>query len=396
MENTATDTPMNGSRTIMHFDMDAFFAAVEQRDHPALRGKPVLIGHDGPRGVVSTASYEARRFGCHSAQPMAIAKRRCPQAIVLPVRGQRYREVSRQVFDIAEGLSPLVEPLSLDEAFVDLTGTDRLHGDPMQVAQRFKQQVLQQTQLTVSVGLAENKFLAKLASDMDKPDGLTVIAPGQAMQTLDPLAIGKLWGVGPKTEQKLRRLGIRTVADIREQPAGLLQRQLGRELAEHLTHLAHGQDARPVVPDHQAKSISQEHTFGQDMADREQLRSLLLSQTEHVARRLRRHALFAKTVTVKIRFGEFQTITRSTSLPMHTQATQTLWEQTSALFDRWADQAFAPVRLLGMGAGQLTSQPQTQGDLFAQTDDEKQRRLDAAADAIEKRFGKGVMRRGGG
>ena len=199
------------SRIIFHVDMDAFFAAVEQLDNPALRGKPILVGHDGPRGVVTTASYEARPFGCHSAQPMAVAKARCPHAIVVPTRGSRYQEVSKQVFEIFDRYTPLVEPLSIDEAFLDMTGTQRLLGDPLDVAARLKHEIKSVTQLTASVGVAANKFLAKFASDLDKPDGLTVITPETVHEILDPLPVRRLWGVGPAAEKRLARGNIRTI-----------------------------------------------------------------------------------------------------------------------------------------------------------------------------------------
>ena len=254
-------------RTILHLDMDAFFASVEQRDHPELRGKPLLIGHDGPRGVVSTASYEARPFGCRSAMPMITAKRLCPQAIVLPVRNERYHEVSQQMFAILEEYSPLVEPLSIDEAFLDLTGTELALGEPVQVARQLKDRIKRELGVTASVGVAPNKFLAKLASDMEKPDGLTVIREEDIDRVLPPLPVTKLWGIGPATAAKLEPLGIRTIGDLRGWPLDSLRRYLGNE-AERYVQLASGIDHRPVVPDRQAKSIGHEQSSASTLATR--------------------------------------------------------------------------------------------------------------------------------
>jgi DNA polymerase-4 len=252
-------------RSILHLDMDAFFAAVEQRDHPELRGKPLLIGHDGPRGVVATASYEARPFGCHSAQPMAIAKRLCPQAIVVPVRMASYHAVSEQMFSILDEFSPVIEPLSIDEAFLDLTGTERALGKPRDVARRLKNRIKSDLKVTASVGLAPNKYLAKLASDMQKPDGLVVIGADDIDRILPPLAVTKIWGVGKATAARLEPLGIRTIGDLRQKPLDWLEQHFGSE-ARRYFDLARGIDDRPVVPDREAKSIGHEQTFEVDVA----------------------------------------------------------------------------------------------------------------------------------
>jgi DNA polymerase-4 len=384
----------NPPRAILHVDMDAFFASVEQLDDPALRGKPVLVGHDGPRGVVAAASYESRVFGCRSAQPVAVAKRLCPHAIVVPGRFHRYREVSRQVFEILNEATPAVEPLSIDEAFLDVTGSLRLLGSAEQIASLLKARIRAVTQLTASVGVAPNKFLAKLASDMDKPDGLTVIRPDNAEAILSPLPVGRIFGVGPVAERRLNGLGVRTIGDLRKIDPAALARRVGDDEAARYRRLALGQDDRPVVPDHEAKSVGQEETFGQDLADPQAVRDVLLRQAEEVGARVRRHGFFAGAVVVKIRFGDFQTITRRTTLPRPTDATADMWQAARELFDRWAASAFQPVRLIGVAATAFGS-PDGQLDLFASGANDKQRRLDAAVDKINAKFGKQAVRRSG-
>jgi len=377
-------------RSILHLDMDAFFAAVEQRENPSLVGKPLLIGHDGPRGVVATASYEARVYGCHSAQPMSVAKRLCPHAIVLPVRMNLYKRASDRMFAILDEFSPLVEPLSIDEAFLDLTGTERLLGDPRAVARRLKDRIRSDLGLTASVGLAPNKFLAKLASDIDKPDGLTVIRPEDIDRLLPPMPVTKLWGIGKVTAEKLKNLGVRTIGDLRARPERWVREFFGSE-ADRYYRLARGQDDRPVVPDSAAKSIGHEQTFEVDLADPAAVRRVLLGQVEHVAARLRRHGLLARGVSLKIRFGDFQTVSRSATLPAHTDATSDLWEAARGLFDRWE---FRPVRLIGVTAERLST-GLGQMALFTDAERERQRRLDAAADRINQKFGRRAIRRAG-
>jgi DNA polymerase-4 len=371
--------------------MDAFFASVEQHDDPELRGRPVLVGHDGPRGVVAAASYEARAFGCHSAQPVAIAKRCCPDAVIVPPRGARYRDVSRQVFDILHTFTPLVEPLSIDEAFLDVTGSIRLLGSPCEIALAIKRTIRETTGVTASIGVAPNKFLAKLASDMDKPDGLTVLEASNLDDVLPGLPISRMWGVGPVTEQKLRRLGIRTFGDLADMPAATLAAFVGPH-AESMRRLARGRDDRSVTPDHDAKSISHEQTFGADLADPDAVRRVLMGQAEQVAARLRRHHLAARTITVKIRYGDFETITRSTTLPRPTDQTVELAGAATGLFDRWTRAGFRPVRLIGVGAHQLRREDRQLG-LFADEALERRHRLDLAADEIVSRFGKSAIRR---
>jgi DNA polymerase-4 len=375
--------------------MDAFFASVEQLDDPALRGRPVLVGGRGRRGVVAAASYEARAFGCRSAQPTAVALRLCPEAAVVKPNGARYRAISARVFEILGSFSPLVQPVSVDEAFVDVSGSARLFGDGVAIARAIRERIREETRLTASVGVAPNKFLAKLASDLDKPDGLTVIEPGRVHAVLDPLPVGRLWGVGKASEARLARLGLRTIGDIRRMDESALVANLGERTGRHLARLSRGEDDRPVHTDREAKTISHERTFGEDLTDPDAVRAVLLGQTEDVGGRLRAHGRLAGSVTVKIRFGDFETITRSGTLGTKSDRTDDLWREAVALFDRWADRSFRPVRLIGMGAGHLSEPGGEQMGLFAGEADERLSRVDEATDAIRAKFGDDAIRRAG-
>ena len=376
--------------------MDEFFAAVEKLDSPHLRGKPLLIGGDPKRrGVVSTASYEAREFGCRSAMPMAAALRLCPQAIVLPVRGERYHQLSEQMHQIFLRFTPLVEPISIDEAFLDVTGCQRLFGPADKIARHLKQATRDELHLTASVGVAPNKFLAKLASDLEKPDGLTVITEDNLHDVLDPLPVSKLWGVGPAAEKQLARLNIRAIGQLRSASAELLKEHLG-EAGEHYQRLASGIDNRPVTPDSRAKSISQEQTFAQDVGRMDELRRVLLDQVQNVSRRLRRHGLKAQTVTLKLRYGDFTTISRSRALDEPTDVTDELWQAARSLFDTWANKDRRPLRLLGMGASQISGEEGSHRSLFEPPGRERQQRIDRAMDDITGRFGRRAIRRGTG
>ena len=381
-------------RAILHVDMDQFFAAIAVLDDPSLKGKPVLVGGGGPRGVLSTASYEARKFGCRSAMPTAVARRLCPDAVLVKVPGERIREMSAKLFDILDRVSPLVQPLSCDEAFIDATGSQRLLGPPEEIARLIKSQVRDELGLTASVGVAPNKFLAKLASDLEKPDGLTVIPPdAQQMQAiLDPLPVGKMWGVGPATEAKLAKRGVRTFAQLRQLTETQLQRDAGED-GSRLYLLSRGIDDRPVVPSREAKSVGHEQTFREDLRDPDHVRAIMLNQAEDVARRLRHKQLLARGVTVKIRYGKFETITRSTTLDRPTDLTDELYRPAIALFNKWAKHTFQPVRLIGVSAGPLTHEPPQQ-DLFADPQREKKIQVEQTLDQIKSKFGKRAVHRG--
>jgi len=383
---------MTVRRAILHVDMDAFFAAIVQLDQPELRGKPILVGHDGPRGVVTTASYEARPFGCRSAMPMAEAKRRCPQAIVVPVPGQRVREMSGKLFDVLHRFSPLVEGMSVDEAFVDLTGTHRLMGPPPETAQRVLDTIREELQLTASAGLAPNKFLAKLASDVNKPDGLTVV-PDDVQAWLAPMPISRMWGVGRVGEQRMTQRGITTIGDLQNASDQWLVDWFGNE-AEHFRRLCSGIDDRPVVPAHEAKSIGHEQTFGENLTNPDHVRAIILDQCEQVGWRLRRHEFRAARITVKIRFGQFETITRSRTLDHATDATRDIHAAALELFNTWAGKSFRPVRLIGVTAGTLTHDEGQLG-LFGDENRQRDSRVDQLTDRIVEKFGKRAIRRAG-
>ncbi len=386
-------------RTILHVDMDAFFASVEQRDNPALRGRPVLVGGAGKRGVVAAASYEARAFGCRSAQPMAVALRNCPGAVVIKPRGGRYREISERVFEILGAFSPLVEPISIDEAFIDVTGSLALFGSGEQIARDIRARIKSDIGLTASVGVAPNKFLAKLASDLDKPDGLTVIEPGREREVLDPLPVSRLWGVGPAAEKQLHRLGLRTIGDVARTPPGVLAARFG-EHGARLARLSRGEDDRPVRARNGVKSISHEQTFEEDLGDPGEVRRVLLARCEDVGRRLRGRGLLARTVTIKIRFGDFETVTRSVSLDGPTDATEAIWSAARGLFDAWAGGAFRPVRLIGVGVSNLLAPTAdaacgAQMGLFEAEQTAGHSAIDALTDAIAARHGKDAVHRAG-
>jgi DNA polymerase-4 len=384
---------MTSVRSILHVDMDAFFASVEQLDNPSLRGKPVLVGHDGARGVVAAASYESRKFGCHSAQPMVVAKRLCPQAIVVKGRFERYRELSRQIHALFERFTPLVEPVSIDEAYLDVTDSLCLHGTAEGIARTLKALIRQQTGLTASVGVAENKFLAKLASDMNKPDGLAVIRAEDVERLLPPMSVGRIWGIGQKTEQRLAEAGVKTIADLRQMPREWLEGRLGSS-TDHFLELAWGRDDRLVVADSERKSIGHEQTFGVDVGDPARVVEVIVEQVEQVAWRLRKQHLLARRVAIKIRYGDFQTISRSRTLSEATDRTDLLRIAAEGLFQTWTSESFSPVRLIGVTAEQL-GPVEAQLGLFTDPHEARAREVDRTVDAINEKFGGGAIRRGG-
>jgi DNA polymerase-4 len=382
--------------TIMHVDMDAFYASVEQRDDPSLRGKPVIVGGSADsRGAVSAASYEARAFGVHSAMPTVTARRLCAHGVFLPVRMSRYAEVARQLRAIFFSFTPLVEPLSLDEAFLDVRGCEGLFGPAPAIARNIKDRVRAETGLTASVGVAPNKFLAKLASDLRKPDGLVVLETGEVRRVLDPLPVGKLWGVGAKGEKRLHALGIRTVRQLAALPEQVMVDHWG-EAGRHLWQLAHGRDGRDVVPDAEARSLSTETTFPRDVGQRHLLRAWLLDLVEELGERVRRAGVRGRTVELRVRTSDFRTYNRSQTLPDPTDITARLWQAAAELFERRVPDDWLPLRLLGVGVTNLTREAPVQGHLFEDGWRHKQGALDRAVDAIRRQFGGDSIRRAGG
>ncbi|HET6327083.1 MAG TPA: DNA polymerase IV [Planctomycetaceae bacterium] len=380
-------------RSILHVDMDAFYASVEQRDRPELRGRPVIVGGLGGRGVVCAASYEARPFGVHSAMPTATAKRLCPHAIFLPVRMKLYAEIGRQVRDILLSFTPLVEPLSLDEAFLDVAGCEPLFGPAPAIAAQIKTRVKSETGLTASVGVAPNKFLAKLASDHGKPNGLVVVGHDRISEFLAPLPVGRIWGVGKKAEQRLQALGIETIGQLARLAEQDLVGQFG-ELGQHFRQLANGNDNREVVRDREAKSISTETTFAKDISDRQLLRDWLLDLTDQLAARLRHAGLRARTIELKIRSSDFKTRHRAQALPEASNATDAIWQTAQLIFEQGLTREMLPLRLLGVGATRLTGEAPAQRSLFDTDERDRQHSLDRTVDAIRKQFGSSAVQRG--
>lgn len=367
--------------------MDAFYASVECLDDPSLRGLPVIVGGLGPRGVVATASYEARKSGVHSALPMSRARRLCPGARFIRPRMARYREKSREVFAIFREFTPLVEGLSLDEAFLDVSGSLRLFGSPQEIGSLIKQRIRQETGLTASVGLAHNKFLAKLASDVQKPDGLVVVDPEKVRAFLDPMPLTRLWGIGKRTAPRLRALGILTIAQLRKSDPGIVRPVLGNR-TEHFMRLSRGEDEREVISSSPDKSISHEVTFDTDILDRAELLAELQRQAESVARRLRAQHLMASTVVVKIRDPGFQTVTRSRSMRACSNSTQTLYRMARALFENWREShRTTPVRLLGMGVSGLEEADSADHGTGDRLDSQGEQDIDRVFDSINQRYG---------
>jgi DNA polymerase-4 len=384
-------------RTILHVDLDAFFAAVEQRDDPGLRGKPVLVGGSARRGVVAAASYEARRFGIRSAMPMAEALRRCPHAIVVPHRMARYAETSRQFFAILDGFSPLVEPVSLDEAFLDVTGAERLLGDGVAIARAIKARVREELALVASVGVAPSKLVAKIASDIDKPDGLRVVAAAGVAEFLAPLPVARLWGVGAVTQEKLGALGLRTIGDVAGYPPAVLQARLGAHQGTQLAALARGEDVREVEPGGMPVSIGHEETFDMDLGRKDDIAVLLLGQADRVAARLRGLGLRARVVQLKIKYADFRLVTRRRTLDSATVDGTTIGRTAVDMLGE-LDVAEGrgkrlAVRLCGVSATGLEPRDAPRQLTLAEPVRHRGERLGDAIDRIHARFGSGVVRR---
>jgi DNA polymerase-4 len=384
-------TPARTPRTILHVDLDAFFAAVEQRDRPELRGRPVIVGGGGPgdRGVVSAASYEARRYGVHSAMPLRTAGRLCPHAVFLPVDGAKYQGVSRDVMALLRRYTPLVEPISIDEAFLDVTGSRGLFGDGAAIARQIKQAVKDEIDLTISVGVAATKLVAKIASELQKPDGLVIVPPGQEAGFLAPLPIARLWGVGPRTASALRDFGVVTIGDLAALPSESLTRRFGKH-GGSLAERARGVDPDPVADADAAKSIGHEHTFDVDTSDREVIERTLLAMSDGVAGRLRGSGVKAGTIAVKIRDSSFRTVTRQRTLVEPTDLAEPIWRTAIELAR--PEVSGIRVRLLGVTASNLAVREQLA--LFSDaTGDDRRRRVVDAADRLRRRFGERVVTR---
>ncbi|GAB4370401.1 MAG: DNA polymerase IV [Deltaproteobacteria bacterium] len=346
---------MGMEREILHLDMDAFYASVEALDNPDLRGKPVIVGGGLKRGVVAASSYEARKFGVHSSIPMAKAKRLCPHGIFLPVRMERYKEVSDRIFGIFRRYTPLVEPVSLDEAFLDVTASVRLFGPPEEIAKRIRAEVRMETGLTVSAGVASSKLVAKIASDMNKPDGLMVVPHGKEREFLAPLQVGRLWGVGEATRSALAELGVMKIGDLAGIPEAEMVRKLGKHGA-HLHRLARGIDDREVEPEREIKSMGRENTFDEDLVEILDLRRELLDIATRTAARLRNHRLKGRTVTLKVKYTDFRRVTREVTLSHGIDDGGEIFREALALLEK-TEAGKKPVRLLGIYLSNFGGEP---------------------------------------
>jgi DNA polymerase-4 len=380
-------------RYILHIDMDAFYASVEQMDNPSLKGKPLIVGGTvQQRGVVAAASYEARKFGVHSAMPTTQALKLCPAIILLPVRMERYSEISKQIIKIFNDFTPDVEQLSLDEAFLDVTGSTALFGSAEKIGHNIKNRIKTEIGLTASVGIAPNKFLAKLASDLQKPDGFVIITEENKQQILDPLNISKIWGVGKVTASALNNIGINTILQLRQTSLKTLQTILGNQ-AEDLLLLTQGIDDRSVEPDRDAKGMSAEETFQKDISDKTTLLEVLFNQVEEVTARLRDDKVEGKTITLKLRYGNFKTVTRSHTFANPTNVSKVLWDEAKKVFEEWHSKSGDALRLLGFGVSGLTAEGSGQKLLFSEPVDNKQKKVDEVFDKIKKKYGDDSLQR---
>lgn len=371
---------------ILHVDMDAFFASVELRDRPELKGLPVVVGHSGGRGVVTSATYEARKFGIHAAMSMTEALRRCPKAIFIEPNHEKYSEVSEKLQEIYLSFTPLVEPLSVDEAFLDVSGSRKLLGSPIEIGKKLREKVFQEENITCSVGIAPTKFIAKLASTRAKPDGLIVVSPKEVIDFLHPLPVGALWGVGGKTEEVLKRLGLFKVSDIAHLSLKTLKRALGDGIAEHLYELSWGKDERSVETNEPEKSVGNEETFSKDLDQAEDILREVLRLSEKVAARLRQAGLMGRTITLKVRFSNFSTITRSKTLLDPTDVAKEIYEVAKSLFEGLKlDQV--RVRLVGVRVEKLVEEQEANRQLLLGENEKGWREIDKASDKANARFG---------
>jgi len=383
-------------RSIIHVDMDAFYASVEVMDNPALAGRPVIVGGTPEgRGVVSAASYEARKFGVHSAMSAWRATKLCPDGVFVRPRMSRYVEVSHQIKSVFRDYTPLVEPISLDEAFLDVTGSRRLFGSAVEIGRGIKRRIRDEVGLVASVGVAPNKYLAKLASDLDKPDGFVVVTRENVEELLADLPVRRLWGVGKQTQKLLARKGIQTIRDITATPIEELEARIG-VLALRLKNLALGVDDRPVVADWEARSISNERTFAEDIGDAGELREIVDVLSEMVAKRLRKSGLLAQTVQIKARYSDFTTLTRSVTLAEATEQTLVIRDAARDLLEKRLGRRGRPLRLLGVGVSNFVHPEDEAGDLFTNDDHAKNLKVDHMIDELQDRFGGDVIHRGRG
>jgi DNA polymerase-4 len=383
------------NRVIMHIDMDAFFASVEQKDNPDLQGKPVIVGADPKqgkgRGVVSAASYEARKYGIHSAMPISKAYRLCPKGFFMPPRGRRYMQISRKIMNIFHQYSPLVEAISLDEAFLDLTGTKRLLGKPENIGREIKDAIQNQEKLTASVGIGPNKLIAKIASDMEKPEGFVIVEPNQTIDFLKPLPVRAIWGIGRESEKKFREMGIQTVGQLASLSKETMSMVFGN-MGESYLERARGIDENPVISLREVKSISNEHTFEKDETDLDKLLELLLRLSEKVGYRLRKRHLMGKTVFIKIRFSDFSSRIRHATLSVPVFNSEEIYVEARTLFLNHTIPSHA-VRLLGVGITHLFPQSESQGDLFNEIS-LKRTSATRAVDQLKNKYGEKIIGRG--
>ena len=387
---------MSSRRHIVHVDMDAFFAAIEQRDNPSYRSKPVVVGSDPKggkgRGVVSTCSYEARKFGIHSAMPISAAYRRCPHAIFLPVDMDKYYETSRLILDIFNTFTPEVEPVGIDEAFLDITGSCHLFGTPAETCLKIKSKIKRQTGLTASAGLAPTKMAAKIASDLEKPDGMVVVTVEGLLDFLWPLDVRRIWGIGKKCADALSEIGIRTIGELANRDPEDLTAMFGKN-GLHYWELANGIDDRSVEPETEAKSISNEITFGEDLSDDKAIHGALMSLCENVSERMRQDHVKCRTITLKIRLEDFRTHTRSITVPESTNFADILYKDIKALYNNF-ETSRKRVRLVGVKASNISCGQD--GTLFSGHEDKKRKNVHEAIDDINRRFGKTSIRRATG